>query len=106
MLLRGELVWFEHEGQALRGVVVNADPYPIGDGPDAFVGVNVDGAIYGVLPRVLHRVAEEIALRDRFAMAALTGIIGRGHVTERDDAIEAYIYADAMLRERAQEPRA
>lgn len=42
-------------------------------------------------------------LRDQFAMAALTGILSKLgiNVNDREMASYAYVFADAMLKERA-----
>ncbi len=41
-----------------------------------------------------------IRLRDRFAIAALTGIVGLNEYSHGGMAQEAYLIADAMLQER------
>ena len=43
---------------------------------------------------------EEPTLRDRFAMAALTGLLGYSISTPKVYAQESYEFADAMLEER------
>lgn len=42
----------------------------------------------------------EAKLRDRFAMAALTGLLSKGFSVSDELAREAYIIADIMLKER------
>lgn len=50
---------------------------------------------------------DKVSLRDRFAMAVLTGLITAAHKWDFDKTEEyakcAYIYADAMLAERKKE---
>lgn len=45
------------------------------------------------------------SLRDRMAMAALTGMVSRGHGKAQEYAFAAYVIADAMLEERVREKK-
>ena len=56
-------------------------------------------------PEQYNKTIEEVEtkkLRDQFAMAALTGILGNSElcINISESTAEAYIYADAMLEAR------
>ena len=61
-----------------------------------------------LLKRVVADMAQKPTLRDKFAMAALTGIVTRpatyyGGEQFAEFANDAYVIADAMLKERDDE---
>ena len=69
-------------------------------------------AHYARLARAEAAIREQPTLRDRFAMAALAGMLACGHRNYGtiDDVLSyasrvAYEYADAMLAEREKEPQ-
>lgn len=54
-----------------------------------------------VLEKALERVNQQETLRDRFAMAALTGLLASDrNWSDEGAALRAYKEADAMLQER------
>ena len=50
-------------------------------------------------------VKESVTLRDQFAMAALTGLLSYSYDGPAYAAEQAYIFADAMLKERKFNPQ-
>lgn len=87
----------EHElAEALRAVFISPDKMD-----SNFEPANVVDGLY-VLGRALAK--DQPTLRDRFAMAALTGYIGHGTYAGTDGPVIAkfaYQVADAMLAARA-----
>lgn len=69
----------------------------------------LEEACRSVIGESQRREAQEPSLRDRFAMAALQGMLARGQdagSTCEAFALGAYEYADAMLAVRSAKPEA
>jgi hypothetical protein len=70
---------------------------------DGIKEAGIDPVLSVLLENIAHALGEPETLRDRFAMAALTGILARRMNDAGTEAQRAYEIADAMLEARKEE---